>query len=88
MGEVSSTGLHGANRIALNSLVEYSVYGRSAAHHIAQTVHAKVAHPDVEPGDASQVIDSDENVVIAHNWAEIRRFMWDYVGIVGKDKRL
>ena len=85
---MSSTGLHGANRMASNSLLECIVYGRSAGHHIAQTVHAEVAHPDVEPWDASQVIDSDENVVIAHNWAEIRRFMWDYVGIVRTDKRL
>ena len=88
VGEVSSTGLHGANRMASNSLLECIVYGRSAGHHIAQTVHAEAAHPDVEPWDASQVIDSDENVVIAHNWAEIRRFMWDYVGIVRTDKRL
>ncbi len=88
VGEVSSTGLHGANRMASNSLLECIVYGRSAAHHIAQTVHAEVAYTDVEPWDASQVIDSDENVVIAHNWAEIRRFMWDYVGIVRTDKRL
>ena len=59
-----------------------------AGHHIAQTVQAGVAHPDVKPWDASRVIDSDENVVIAHNWAKIRRFMRDYVGIVRTDKRL
>ena len=88
VGEVSSTGLHGANRMASNSLLECIVYGRSIGYHIAQTVHAEVAHPDVEPWDASQVIHSDENVIIAHNWAEIRRFMWDYVGIVRTDKRL
>ena len=88
VGEVSSTGLHGANRMASNSLLECIVYGRSAGHHIAQTVHAEVAHPDVEPYDASQVIESDKNVVIAHNWVEIRRFVWDYVGIVRTDKRL
>jgi L-aspartate oxidase len=88
IGEVSSTGLHGANRMASNSLLECIVYGRSAAHHISQTVRSDAAHSAVDPWDASQVIDSDENVVIAHNWAEIRRFMWDYVGIVRTDKRL
>jgi len=88
VGEVSSTGLHGANRMASNSLLECIVYGRSAAHHIALTVDADVAHLGVDQWDASQVIDSDEDVVIAHNWAEIRRFMWDYVGIVRTDKRL
>ena len=88
IGEVSSTGLHGANRMASNSLLECIVYGRSAAHHIAQTVRAEITHSEFDPWDASQVIDSDENVVIAHNWAEIRRFMWDYVGIVRTDKRL
>ena len=88
VSEVSSTGLHGANLMASNSLLECVVYGRSAAHHIAQTVQTEVTHVDVQPWDASQVIDSDENVVIAHDWAEIRRFMWEYVGVVRTDKRL
>ena len=73
VGEVSSTGLHDANRMASNSLLECIVWGRSAGHHIAQTVLAGVAHPDVKPWDAFQVIDSDENVVIAYTSAEIRR---------------
>ena len=88
IGEVSSTGLHGANRMASNSLLECIVYGRATAAHIAQTFETKMSHSTVKSWDASQVIDSDENVVIAHNWAEIRRFMWDYVGIVRTDKRL
>jgi L-aspartate oxidase len=88
IGEVSSTGLHGANRMASNSLLECIVYGRATAAHITQTVNTKMPHSTVKPWDASQVIDSDEDVVIAHNWAEIRRFMWDYVGVVRTDKRL
>jgi len=88
IGEVSSTGLHGANRMASNSLLECIVYGRSAAHHITERLDPKAAFEAITPWDASQVTDSDENVVIAHNWAEIRRFMWDYVGIVRTDKRL
>ena len=88
IGEASFTGLHGANRMASNSLLECLVYGQSAATSIA----AAIAHTP-EPGpidswDASQVTDSDEDVVIAHNWDELRRFMWDYVGIVRTDKRL
>ena len=88
IGEVSSTGLHGANRMASNSLLECIVFGRATAAHITQTVKTQMPHATVKSWDASQVIDSDEDVVIAHNWAEIRRFMWDYVGIVRTDKRL
>ncbi|MDC1207827.1 L-aspartate oxidase [Litorivicinus sp.] len=88
IGEVSSTGLHGANRMASNSLLECIVYGRAAANHIAKTISRLDVHDSVRPWDASQVTDSDEDVVISHNWAEIRRFMWDYVGIVRTNKRL
>ena len=88
IGEVSSTGLHGANRMASNSLLECIVYGRSAASHISQAMREGTTRSEVDSWDASQVIDSDENVVVAHNWAEIRRFMWDYVGIVRTEKRL
>lgn len=88
IGETSFTGLHGANRMASNSLLECFVYGRSAASHIVgQLPH--IDHPAALPGwDASQVTDSDEDVIIAHNWDELRRFMWDYVGIVRTTKRL
>jgi L-aspartate oxidase len=88
IGETSFTGLHGANRMASNSLLECFVYGRSAAAHILEQF-ASVAMPERLPGwDASQVTDSDEDVIIAHNWDELRRFMWDYVGIVRTTKRL
>ena len=88
IGETSFTGLHGANRMASNSLLECFVYARSAAENIlAQLQH--VSMPSALPGwDASQVTDSDEDVIIAHNWDELRRFMWDYVGIVRTNKRL
>lgn len=88
IGEVSSTGLHGANRMASNSLLECIVYGRAAAKQITDAWRSPSKGAPIQPWDASQVTDSDENVVIAHNWAEIRRFMWDYVGIVRTDKRL
>ena len=88
IGEASSTGLHGANRMASNSLLECIVYAESAARHIAANLQA-VAAPDHAPGwDESQVTDSDEDVVISHNWDEVRRFIWDYVGIVRTNKRL
>lgn len=88
IGEVASTGLHGANRMASNSLLECIVYGRAAATQISMTCAEPSESPLPSMWDASQVTDSDEDVIIAHNWAEIRRFMWDYVGIVRTDKRL
>nr|WP_288454449.1 L-aspartate oxidase [uncultured Pseudomonas sp.] len=88
IGETSFTGLHGANRMASNSLLECFVYARSAAANIVANLD-KVAMPsDLPSWDASQVTDSDEDVIIAHNWDELRRFMWDYVGIVRTTKRL
>ncbi|MFP5382877.1 MAG: L-aspartate oxidase [Gammaproteobacteria bacterium] len=88
IGETSSTGLHGANRMASNSLLECFVFGRAASDDIIRRLAGTPALPAVEPWDESLVTDSDEDVVIAHNWDEIRRFMWDYVGIVRTDKRL
>ncbi len=87
IGETAYTGLHGANRLASNSLLECVVYARSAAEKILNSEAAEldVSIPD---WDESKVTDSDEDVVIAHNWQELRRFMWDYVGIVRTDKRL
>ncbi|MCU1721199.1 MULTISPECIES: L-aspartate oxidase [Pseudomonas] len=88
IGETSFTGLHGANRMASNSLLECFVYGRSAAADIVAQLE-QVGMPNALPcWDASQVTDSDEDVIIAHNWDELRRFMWDYVGIVRTNKRL
>lgn len=86
IGETSCTGLHGANRLASNSLLECLVYGRAAALDIA-TANAspEIALPF---WDESRVTDADEEIVIAHNWHELRRFMWDYVGIVRTSKRL
>ena len=86
IGETACTGLHGANRLASNSLLECMVLARAAAAHIAQdSAKALAALP---AWDDSQVTDADECVVISHNWEELRRFMWDYVGIVRTDKRL
>jgi L-aspartate oxidase len=88
IGETSFTGLHGANRMASNSLLECIVYAQSAAEHISQTLDSIPAPSPVNAWDASQVTNSDEDVVISHNWDELRRFMWDYVGIVRTRKRL
>lgn len=88
IGEVANTGLHGANRMASNSILECLVFGHSAAKHIRDTF-ADVAEPAIaSPWDESRVRDSDEEIVITHNWAELRQFMWDYVGIVRTTKRL
>ncbi|GHD12590.1 L-aspartate oxidase [Halioglobus japonicus] len=88
IGEASSTGLHGANRMASNSLLECIVYAESAAHDIAALLPELPSPAPARGWDESQVTDSDEDVVISHNWDELRRFMWDYVGIVRTDKRL
>jgi L-aspartate oxidase len=88
IGEASCTGLHGANRMASNSLLECIVYAESAAAHITRSLGQLPPPEEAPPWDESQVTDSDEDVVISHNWDELRRFMWDYVGIVRTDKRL
>ena len=88
VGEATFTGLHGANRMASNSLLECMVFGRSAAEHIQQQVMPDNRNVDIPSWDESQVTNSDEDVIISHNWEELRRFMWDYVGIVRTDKRL
>ncbi len=88
IGETSFTGLHGANRMASNSLLECFVYARSAAADIEKQLADVQMPADLPAWDASQVTDSDEDVIIAHNWDELRRFMWDYVGIVRTNKRL
>ncbi|MDD3577342.1 MAG: L-aspartate oxidase [Halothiobacillus sp.] len=92
IGETSHTGLHGANRLASNSLLECLVYGEAAAQDIASwhdspksATHPIPAIPD---WDDSQVTDPDEAVIVSHNWDELRRAMWDYVGIVRTTKRL
>ncbi|WDZ98238.1 L-aspartate oxidase [Herbaspirillum sp. WKF16] len=89
VGETAYTGLHGANRLASNSLLECLVLGRSTAEGIAQALAGGgPAAADVPQWDESRVTDADEEVVIAHNWDELRRFMWNYVSIVRTDKRL
>ncbi|PKH21875.1 L-aspartate oxidase [Enterobacterales bacterium CwR94] len=88
IGEVSYTGLHGANRLASNSLLECVVYGWSAAQAIAEKLPQWPLVDNVPAWDESRVDDSDERVVIQHNWHELRLFMWDYMGIVRTTKRL
>jgi len=87
-GEVTQSGLHGANRLASNSILECLVFGQALAEDIARGWDAALPRPKIRKWDESRVTDSDEEVVVAHNWDELRRFMWDYVGIVRTDKRL
>ncbi|GAB3436242.1 L-aspartate oxidase [Massilia solisilvae] len=86
VGETACTGLHGANRLASNSLLECLVVGRACAQQIAAMPSREA--PALPAWDESRVTNADEEVVIAHNWDELRRFMWNYVGIVRTTKRL
>ncbi|MEA3303781.1 MAG: L-aspartate oxidase [Pseudomonadota bacterium] len=88
IGETTYTGLHGANRLASNSLLECLVFGEMAAQDIHNNLQQVSQPPEARPWDESRVTDSDEQVVVSHNWDELRRFMWDYVGIVRSNKRL
>jgi len=88
IGEVACTGLHGANRMASNSLLECLVYANQAYEDILRELPLTPIPPELPEWDESQVSDSDEEVVVSHNWDELRRFMWDYVGIVRTNKRL
>jgi L-aspartate oxidase len=88
IGETAFTGLHGANRMASNSLLECLVFAAAAADDIRARLPRVSAPLALPEWDESRVTDSDEEVVVTHNWQELRRFMWDYVGIVRTDKRL
>ena len=88
IGETSYTGLHGANRMASNSLLECFVYGMSAAQDIQQKFNSSIDIPEVPDWDATQAVNPDEEVVILQNWDELRATMWNYVGIVRTTKRL
>jgi L-aspartate oxidase len=87
-GEVTQSGLHGANRLASNSLLECLVFGEASAKHIAGNWDSLPDVPAIRAWDESRVTDSDEEVVITQTWGEIRRMMWNYVGIVRTTKRL
>jgi len=88
IGETAFTGFHGANRLASNSLLECLVFADAAANDILANFEQTAEPAQAPDWDESQVTDSDEDVIISHNWDELRRFMWDYVGIVRTDKRL
>ena len=88
IGEVAFTGLHGANRLASNALLECMVFAESASVSLRAHMGDWPAPPSLAEWDESRVTDSDEEVVVSHNWDELRRFMWDYVGVVRTSKRL
>ncbi len=88
IGEIAFTGLHGANRMASNSLLECLVFAHAASLDILTQLNDIPTPPSLPGWDESRVTDSDEEVVVSHNWDELRRFMWDYVGIVRTSKRL
>ncbi len=90
IGECACTGLHGANRLASNSLLEALVYAHQAAQKAVKEVETGEFEklPEIPPWDDMGTLDSDEAIMVSHTWDEIRRFMWNYVGIVRSDKRL
>ena len=88
IGEVASTGLHGANRLASNSLLEDLVFAHQAAEKAKEEIKKKVTFPPIPHWDIGGAVDSEEMIVVAHNWDEVRRLMWNYVGIVRSNKRL
>lgn len=88
IGEVAHTGLHGANRMASNSLLECLVFANAAGKDILKQIKKEKFNTKIKPWDETRVADSDEEVVVSHNWNELRHFMWDYVGIVRSTRRL
>ena len=88
IGETAFTGLHGANRMASNSILECLVFAKQASESITEFLKQNPKASAIRPWDDSKVINSDEAIVVSHNWAELRQFMWDYVGIVRSTKRL
>ena len=88
IGETTHTGLHGANRMASNSLLECLVFATSTGTEINRDNSKDITSIEIPPWDESRVTEPDEEIVVSHNWEELRRFMWDYVGIVRTNKRL